>query len=140
MGEAEGVGAGEDDEVVGGEALGGEAVDEVLEVERRGRDEPGDVGGGGGGAVAAAGGHGEGEVAVDDGGVAGGEGEDVGAGDLAGADGLDGGLDLVHGVVAAQRDRRLLRLRVAARRVQQDGRVTTLLIITNTLSLITFFN
>ena len=42
-------------------------------------------------------------MTYEDGGVAGGEGEDVGAGDGAGAGGLEGGLDLVDDLEAPER-------------------------------------
>jgi hypothetical protein len=121
--------AGEGDEVVGVQALADEAGDQVLELHHRRRDaqehveEPGDHD------VAPAGGHGEaaaGEAAGDDVGVARREGDNVGAGDDAGARGFHGGLDLDHGIVPAQRDRLLLHRRVGAARVQQDGRVAAL--------------
>jgi hypothetical protein len=41
-------------------------------------------------------------------------------------DGLQGRLDLVHGLVPAQQDRVFLRVRVALALVQQNGRIATL--------------
>jgi len=115
---AEGVRAGERHEVVGAQALGAETADELLDLHGRGGEARGDVVQVGGDPVAAAAGHGEREAAGDHGGVARRVGEDVGAGDHAGTDGLHGRLDRVHGVVAAQRDGQLLRLRVAVRLVK----------------------
>jgi len=124
---AEGVRAGENDEVVDVEALLGEVVDELLELEGRGRDVLQHLDEAGHRPVAAAGGHVEGgEAAGDDRRVPRREGQDVGAGDHAGAHRLHGRLDRVHGGVPAQRDRLLLHLRVAARRVDQDRGVAAL--------------
>ncbi|BAS71671.1 Os01g0293501, partial [Oryza sativa Japonica Group] len=106
---ADGVRTRERHQVVDGEPLGGEALDELVRVEERRRDAGEDGEGGRHVAVAAAGGDRVDEAAGLGHRVAGGEGEDVGAGDLAGADGLHGRLDLVHGVVPAERDRCLLR-------------------------------
>ncbi|WVZ96139.1 hypothetical protein U9M48_041811 [Paspalum notatum var. saurae] len=124
---AEGVRAGEGDEVVDVEALGGEVADEVRELVDRGRDVLEHVEEIGHRAVAPARGHVEGgEAAGDHGGVARREGQDVGARDDARAHCLHCGLDRVHLRVPAQRDRLLLHLRVAAGRVDQNGRVASL--------------
>ena len=61
-------------------------------------------------------------------GVAGGKGEDVGAGDDAGAGGLELGLDGVDDVVAAEAlvERRVLLRRVVGRGVQKNRALATL--------------
>jgi hypothetical protein len=100
---ADGVRAGERDHLVGGEALGGEAGLELREV----GEGPGELVGlvcEGLAAVEAAPRHADVDPAVaeDAGRVAGGEGDDVGAGDDGRAGGLDRGLGLVDHLEPAQ--------------------------------------
>lgn len=101
VGEADGVGPGEGDHLLDGETPGGEDVDDLGEGHGGGGDVALDVVGVGGPAVAAAEGDGV-EGPADHGEeVAGGLGEDVGAGDDAGAGHLEAGLgadDHVEGV------------------------------------------
>jgi hypothetical protein len=127
VGVADAVRAGEHNEVVDGEALGPEVVDELLQrVERRGQ-----VGqrlaGERHAAIAAATRQpvADPAAAEEAGRVACGELDDVGPGDDAGAGGLEPGLGRVDHLVPAQAlvvgDAQLLRLRVRRRRVEQHG-------------------
>ena len=126
MGEADGVGAGEHDEVVDVQALDLEVLDELGEVEGRRWQEGERLVLEGHAAVEAS----PGEAVVDlgaakeEGGVAGGELDDVGAGDDARAGLLERRLGRVHHVEAAQAGEvcraELLRPRVRRRRVEQN--------------------
>ena len=95
MGAADGVRAGEHDQVLHRHPLDGEAGDEGAEVGRRRDQELERLGGVGEGAVQAARRHVEADLAAaqEVGRVAGREGDDVGAGDDPGARGLQGVLD-----------------------------------------------
>ncbi|WVZ57069.1 hypothetical protein U9M48_007505 [Paspalum notatum var. saurae] len=134
VGAADGVRAGERDHVLDAEALGGEALDELGEAEGGRREEAERARGAGDTAVEAAGGHVEvveaGGAAEEGGGVAGGEGDDVGAGDGARARPLDRGLGGVDDLEAPEAGvvgrGELLRLRVGRRRVEEDGGVAAL--------------
>ena len=124
---ADGVGAREDDHLLGGQVPELEAVDElrrreVWPGEREGVGVDGDV------AVAAAGGDLVEGVAGEVDAVAGGEREDVGAGDGARARRLDGGLGGVDHLEApeARVVRRRVALRRAVRREDQHRCVTPL--------------
>ncbi|BAS99700.1 Os07g0104366, partial [Oryza sativa Japonica Group] len=98
----EGVGGGEHDEVLDVEALGGEGVHHAGDVAAERGKLTAAAGGGGGAAVPAA----ERDVPVgalgEDDGVAGHEGEEVGAGDGGRAGGLELGLDAGDGVEATE--------------------------------------
>jgi hypothetical protein len=114
---ADGVRAGEDDELLDGEVLPSEVRDELLHIIGGVRELGLGLLGLGDEAVEAAGGHVEVDVAVaeDAGRVAGGVDEEVGAGDDAGAPVLDGGLDLLQEVEGGEADvhrRHFLRVRV----------------------------
>jgi hypothetical protein len=129
--DADGVGAGEDDELLDGEVLAAEVADELGDGEGGVREVALGVGGAGDAAVEAAGEDVEVDVAVaeEDGGVAGGVDDDVGAGDHARAPLLHRRLDLVDELERGEADvdrRRLLRVRVLRRRVQQHRRVAPL--------------
>ena len=122
---------GEDDELLHGEVLLGEVVDDLLHVVGGVRELRLGLLGLGDEAVQAAGGDGEVNVAVAEGAgrVAGGVDEDVGAGDNAGAPLLDGGLDLLQEVEGGEADvhrRLLLRVRVVGGIVQQDRTIAPL--------------
>ena len=141
VGAPDGVCTGEDDQVLRVEALDDEAVHEVAEVGRGWDEELDRLGGVGEGAVAAAGRHLEVHLAgaEDAGRVAGRESDDVGAGDDARAGRLEGVLDGVDQLEAAQGGivgrAELLRRRAERGRVQEDGSITTLIII-NSMRLI----
>ena len=132
VGAAEGVGAGERDHVVGGEVLGGEAVDELPGVGEGPRKAVEHLGRVGDAAVAPPRRHGEVDPAHEAAGVAGREGDDVGAGDGPPAPPLQDALRAADDAEPAEARvvglRRLLhRAGVAAgRRVQQHRRVTPL--------------
>ena len=98
MGDADGVGAGEDDHVLGGEVLGGEVGDEVGGGGRWRRQEVERVVLEGGPAVAPPRGHLVAEAAGQHDAVPRHEGDDVGAGDDARARRLDGRLGAVDHV------------------------------------------
>lgn len=138
MGAADGVGAGEHDEVVDAHALDLEALDELGEVEGRRRQEPERLVLEGHPAVEAAPGEAVEHLgaAEEEDGVASGELDDVGAGDDARAGLLERRLRRVHHLVAAQARKvwraELLRPRVRRRRVEQDGAVAALQTTTNT--------
>ena len=104
VGAADGVRAGEHDEVVDAEPLVGEAGGELGEVEGRRWQELERLAGQGHPAVAAPRGHREvGPATAEDGaGVAAGEGDDVGAGDGARARGLERGLGVVDDLETTQ--------------------------------------
>jgi hypothetical protein len=132
VGAADGVRAGEDDQVLQRHALDGEAGGEVAEV-GRGRDEELDrLGGVGEGAVEAARRHVEGDLALaqEAGRVARREGDDVGAGDDPWARGLEGVLDGVDQLEPAQARvvgrGQLLRRRAERGRVEKHGSVAAL--------------
>ncbi|KAE8807579.1 Peroxidase 2 [Hordeum vulgare] len=132
MGHPNGVGAGEHDHVLCGEALGGEAGDELVEVEERRRQVVQGLRGVGDAAVEAAGRHVDlhRHPAEEVGSVTACEGDDVRAGDNAGAgllDGVLGGIDDLEAAEAGEVGRaELLRLRVGRRRVEEDGGVAAL--------------
>jgi hypothetical protein len=131
---ADGVRAGEDDELLDGEVLLGEDLDELLHVVEGVRELRLGVLGLGDEAVEAARGDLEVDVAVaeDTGRVAASVDEDVGAGDDAGASLLDSGLDLVQEVEGGEADvhrRMLLRVRVLVGLVKEDRAVATLHVI-----------
>ena len=128
---ADGVRAGEDDQLLGGEALGGEVADELGDVERGAREVVLGVRGRRDDAVQAAGRDGVVDAAVAEvpRRVAGREREDVGAGDGAGAGALEVGLDGVDHVEASETDvgaRRLLRIGHRVRRIQKDRTIAAL--------------
>jgi hypothetical protein len=132
VGAADAVRAGERHHVGGVEPLGGEHLLEPRGVgERRGQVRDG-LAGEGDAPVVAARGHGEANPAVAEeaGRVAGGEGHDVRARDRAGARGLELRLGRVDHLEAAKArevgDAELLRLRVGAGRIEQNGGVATL--------------
>ena len=135
VGPADGVRAREHDHVLDAEALGGEVPHELGEVEGRRREEVEGARGIGDAPVEAACGHVEVDPAAaeEEGGVAGGEGDDVRAGDDARARPLDRGLGDVDDLEAPEAGvvgrAELLWLRVGRRRVQQDGGVAALRII-----------
>ena len=128
---ADGVRPGEDDELLHGEVLPGEVVDELLHVVGGVRELRLGLLGLGDEAVQAARGDVEVDVAVAEGAgrVAGGVDEDVGAGDHAGAPLLDGGLDLLQELEGGEADvhrRLLLRVRVVGGSVQEDRTIAPL--------------
>ncbi|WVZ56173.1 hypothetical protein U9M48_006743 [Paspalum notatum var. saurae] len=133
VGAADRVRAREHHHVLGVEPLGGEAADEVGDVEGGWRQVVQGIGGAGDAPIQAAGGHVDlhGEPAEEVGGVTGCEGDDVGTGDRARAGLLDGVLGRVDDLEAAQAGEvgraQLLRLWVRRRRVQEHRAVTSLL-------------
>ena len=131
---ADGVGAGEDDELLHGEVLLGEGLDELFHVVNGVWELHLGVLGIGDEAVEAASGDLEVDVAVaeDAGRVAGGVDKDVRARYDSGASILDGGLDLIQEVEGGEADvqrRLLLRVRVLVGLVQEDRAVATLHVI-----------
>ena len=131
MRDADGVGAGEDDQVLDGEALGGEAVCQLGGVEERRGQVAERVSLAGYQAVAASGRQLLGEAAGELDAVPGRQGQDVGAGDHAGAlrlQGRLGAVDHVEEPEAGVVGRRVLLRRVVRirRRVDQNRAVAAL--------------
>jgi hypothetical protein len=129
---AEGVAAGEHDEVPDGEALGGEHADEAGEV-GGGRGQLVGLVGEGDAAVAAAQRDGPGGAVGQHDGVARHERQDVGAGDGARARLLQPVLDALHGAEAPEGEVRggVLLRRAGGSRVQEHGGVAALAAINN---------